>query len=187
MKESVDRRRWGDRCGCCLILHGCSRFIHLRSSPARSAGGRGYQDNMLGCGVAQQVEPGKYDAALQQFGDSAANSDTNLKLGYCHFQIRPRRVKTGQHPPIGTDQKSRTFLNVADGARADLMSEMGHSRPSHSAPVPTNVRCYSKSDRILRRSEMTLCAISGLNAPQQTASLFDHLVGASKGADCRFL
>jgi hypothetical protein len=40
---------------------------------------------MLGCGVAQQVEPGKYDAALQKFGDSAANSDTNLKPGYCHF------------------------------------------------------------------------------------------------------
>ena len=27
------------------------------------------------------------------------------------------------------------------------MSEVGHSRPSHSAPVPTGVRCYPKSDQ----------------------------------------
>jgi hypothetical protein len=38
------------------------------------------------------------------------------------------------------------------------MSVLGHSRPSHSAQVPNNVRYASNSDRILRRSEMTLCA-----------------------------
>ena len=38
------------------------------------------------------------------------------------------------------------------------MSEMGHSRPMHSVPVPINVRCYSNSDIIVRRSEVTLRA-----------------------------
>ena len=40
-------------------------------------------------------------------------------------------------------------------------SEMGHSRPMHSAPVPINVRCYPDSDMIVRRSEMTLWAMCG--------------------------
>jgi hypothetical protein len=35
---------------------------------------------------------------------------------------------------------------------------MGHSRPMHSVPVPINVRCYSNSDIIVRRREMTLRA-----------------------------
>jgi hypothetical protein len=38
------------------------------------------------------------------------------------------------------------------------MSEMGHSRPTHSVPVPINVRCYSDSDIIVRRTEATLRA-----------------------------
>jgi hypothetical protein len=32
----------------------------------------------------------------------------------------------------------------------------------HSVPVPINVRCYSNSDIIVRRSEVTLRANSGL-------------------------
>jgi hypothetical protein len=35
---------------------------------------------------------------------------------------------------------------------------MGHSRPMHSAPAPINVRYYSNSDMIVRRSEATLRA-----------------------------
>jgi hypothetical protein len=38
------------------------------------------------------------------------------------------------------------------------MSLMGHSRPMHSVSVPINVRCYSNSDIIVRRSEVTLRA-----------------------------
>jgi hypothetical protein len=38
------------------------------------------------------------------------------------------------------------------------MSGMGHSRPMHSVPLPINVRCYSNSDIIVRRIEMTLRA-----------------------------
>ena len=44
---------------------------------------------------------------------------------------------------------------VADGVRARAL---GHSRPMHSVPVPINVRCYSNSDIIVRRSEVTLRA-----------------------------
>ena len=35
-------------------------------------------------------------------------------------------------------------------------SEMGHSRPMDLVPVPINVRCYSNSNPIVRRSEVTL-------------------------------
>ena len=45
------------------------------------------------------------------------------------------------------------------------MSEMGHSRPMHSVPVPINVRCYSNSDIIVRRSEVTLRAKSRRDRP----------------------
>ncbi len=38
------------------------------------------------------------------------------------------------------------------------ISALGHSRPMHSVPVPINVRCYSNSDIIIRRSEVTLRA-----------------------------
>ena len=51
-----------------------------------------------------------------------------------------------------------------------LMSVPGHLRPTHSAPVPTFVRCYSNSDRFLRRSEMTLSANSGHASEFQVAS-----------------
>jgi hypothetical protein len=40
------------------------------------------------------------------------------------------------------------------------MSVVGHSRPMHSVPVPINVRCYSNSDILVRRSEVTLRAKS---------------------------
>jgi hypothetical protein len=33
-------------------------------------------------------------------------------------------------------------------------------RTNHRGPKPAVVRCYSNSDRFLRRSEITLCAIS---------------------------
>ena len=57
------------------------------------------------------------------------------------------------------------------------MSAVGHSLPTFSAPVPTIVRYYP------------IATVSGLRpngrevpietgAPQRTASLFDHLVGA---------
>ena len=48
-----------------------------------------------------------------------------------------------------------------DCCDARFTSETGHSRPMHSAPVPINVRCYSNSDMIVRRSEVTLRAKSG--------------------------
>ena len=38
---------------------------------------------------------------------------------------------------------------------------LGHSRPMHLVPVPINVRCYSNSNPIVRRSEVTLRATNG--------------------------
>ena len=41
------------------------------------------------------------------------------------------------------------------------MTALGHSRPMHSVRVPTNVRCYSNSAIIIRRSAVTLRANNG--------------------------
>jgi len=35
--------------------------------------------------------------------------------------------------------------NGGDLTSALSMSQLGHKRPTHSAPVPINVRCYSKA------------------------------------------
>ena len=43
-----------------------------------------------------------------------------------------------------------------------FMSALGHSLPRHPTPAATNVRYASNSDGILRPSEMTRWAISGL-------------------------
>jgi hypothetical protein len=48
----------------------------------------------------------------------------------------------------------------------------------HSVPVPINVRCYPNSDVIVRRSEVTLRAISGREQVQQKGTLLDDFVGA---------
>ena len=61
------------------------------------------------------------------------------------------------------------------------MSLLGHSRPMHSVAVPINVRCYSNSDIILRRSEVTLRAdfvekvasLKWLQICQNTNDIFD--------------
>ena len=47
---------------------------------------------------------------------------------------------------------------LPDCCAAHSTSVVGHSRPMHSVPVPINVRCYSNSDIIVRRSEVTLRA-----------------------------
>jgi hypothetical protein len=43
-----------------------------------------------------------------------------------------------------------------------LLSALGHLRPSHSAPVPINVRYAPNSDQITNKPRMTLSARSGL-------------------------
>ena len=37
-----------------------------------------------------------------------------------------------------------------------LTSALGHFQPMHSLPMPINVRCYSNSEIIIRRSEVSL-------------------------------
>ena len=55
------------------------------------------------------------------------------------------------------------------------MSAAGHSRPMHSVRVPTNVRCYSNSAIIIRRSAVTLRAMSDRLHCGKTTNLFaDH-------------
>jgi hypothetical protein len=44
----------------------------------------------------------------------------------------------------------------------------------HSVPVPINVRCYSNSDIIVRRSEVTLRANNDRFAPQKNSGAGDH-------------
>jgi len=54
----------------------------------------------------------------------------------------------------------------------------------HSAPVPINVRCYSNSDMIVRRSEVTLRA----DFVEEVGNQFEmNQPGHSKHADCALL
>ena len=62
---------------------------------------------------------------------------------------------------IGVGTMVRPTLRTLANKVVEEMSAtsvVGHSRPMHSAPVPINVRCYSNSDMIVRRSEVTLRA-----------------------------
>jgi hypothetical protein len=56
------------------------------------------------------------------------------------------------------------------------MSPLGHSRPTHSVPVPTDVRYGSDSDHSRHESEWTLSAISVLRTAgkQRAFSPSDH-------------
>src|SRR5208282_5234061 len=49
-------------------------------------------------------------------------------------------------------------LSFASQQNRPLLPGLGHSRPMHSVRVPTNVRCYSNSAIIIRRSAVTLRA-----------------------------
>ena len=56
----------------------------------------------------------------------------------------------------------------------EFLHSLGHSRPIQSVPVPINVRCYSDSDMIVRRSKVTLRATSRLGRYRKNC-IFDHL------------
>ena len=58
------------------------------------------------------------------------------------------------------------------------MSVLGLSRSMHSLPVPIIVRCYSNSDVIGRRSEVTLRADSVEKVGVSTQPDFFSAVGA---------
>ena len=78
-------------------------------------------------------------------------------------------------------QLTKAHQEVVAAVRSSSMSEVGHSRPMHSVPVPINVRCYFNSDIIIRRSEVTLRA----NKRHRAAS-FDHVVGAAGQCDWHY-
>jgi hypothetical protein len=59
-----------------------------------------------------------------------------------------KQVTTASDPKM---EAASSAAGLAAGSRA-------HSRPTYSVPVPINVRCYSNSDIIVRRSEVTLRA-----------------------------
>jgi hypothetical protein len=52
--------------------------------------------------------------------------------------------------------RAERLTHFGHGVSQSRMSVVGHSRPMHSVPAPINVRCYSNSDIIVRRSEVTL-------------------------------
>jgi hypothetical protein len=71
----------------------------------------------------------------------------------------------GEHQ-VRYDDGMTPDQTITDGAEPNSkltakMSVPGHSRPMHSVSVPINVRCYSNSDIIVRRSEVTLRAMCG--------------------------
>ena len=60
------------------------------------------------------------------------------------------------------------------------MSAVGSFATEPSAPGPTDVRSYSNSDQNDAARRMTRSANSCREQSQQTALLFDHLVGAQQ-------
>ena len=58
------------------------------------------------------------------------------------------------------------------------MSASGHSRPMHSAPVPTNVRCYSNSDQIADMPRVTLSATFYMVRRDSSASIVSSLLAS---------
>ena len=61
------------------------------------------------------------------------------------------------------------------------MTGLGHSRPMHTVPAPINVRCYSDSDVIVRRSEVALRAMCGR---LRVGKDFLHVAGLVGAAMC---
>ena len=55
---------------------------------------------------------------------------------------------------------------------------LGHSRPSHPAPMPTDVRYAPSSDQNIAAPRLVAMCHSRHFASHQIASLFNHLVGA---------
>ena len=56
--------------------------------------------------------------------------------------------------------ESRKVILVASQL-FEFLHSLGHSRPIHLVPVPIKVRCYSNSDIIIRRGQVTLRAMCG--------------------------
>ena len=76
---------------------------------------------------------------------------------------------------IGVGTMVRPTLRTLANKVVEEMSAtsvVGHSRPMHSAPVPINVRCYSNSDMIVRRSEPLSDSCNAASS-----NPFDHSVG----------
>jgi hypothetical protein len=72
---------------------------------------------------------------------------------------RQRRIQT---PRTSLASNSSICAAASFSARVALCPLLGHSRPSHSAPLPINVRCYSNSGQMQVPSDCPLSAISRL-------------------------
>ena len=100
-----------------------------------------------------------------------------------HTLIHQRHLtpSCGGHAPTAerTLDPARMFMeSLTPGP--ELENRLGHSRPMHSTPAPINVRCYSNSDMIVRRSEATLRARKRLMHRSKMHSPFDHFIGANQ-------
>jgi hypothetical protein len=104
--------------------------------------------------------------------DRARNDGEFVQAG----SARQRRCAPDHRPPYPIPTRNLPGSEFRTGAPARLngnctlrrkkvdssRSHLGHSRPMHSVPLPINVRCYSNSDMIVRRSEVTRRASNGL-------------------------
>ena len=80
--------------------------------------------------------------------------------------IAPRRRSAAS---LRANRGELSVVNLIKGLRMQGARVILLRRPMHSVPVPINVRCYSNSDMIVRRSEIT--------NRRHRGDLFDDLVG----------
>src|SRR5215468_6754266 len=133
------------------------------------------------CEISAGKETGLIASALPADGTPAARFHARIsarpafKGGYakssrfhrteeCVLTVQPM-LQMGQPPPRRTSSAAARWVIGAVSVR---------SRYSQ------HVRFASKSGPTAHRNEMTRCAISGHNAVQQKAPLFNHLVGAGE-------
>src|SRR5450631_3290136 len=84
---------------------------------------------------------------------------------YCPLVGYERRLGKSIVPAETSSGEGPAWVQ-AQVVEGRAMSALGHSRSTHSTPVPINVRCYSNSDRSRHECELTLCAISAREEEQ---------------------
>ena len=93
-----------------------------------------------------------------RFG-SRPRENSNARRARRNILDKLRFIRTYNTPDIRLDAMLENYIFYIS-RMYEFSHSLGHLRPTHSAPVPANVRSAHNSDRFWRPSEMTPCAMS---------------------------